>query len=395
MPKHNKSNPRNQTNNTSWLDKAFYLTAGCLIIFVFFIHPNMKASNLSTSTRATPDCTEVELRLQQEVIDASKKGLEAETRLLDVEKRLVEADKKLIAIKTDPTTTTAELSSSTLDANKAEVEAEERAVAFEKRAVEAETKILELEKSIKATTALRGSGRAGLEPGSSLSASSSGDKWGSGAGAPFPTPSHSKAVRCNSVKINTPMRVTGMQSIGKKYMVSYSWWGHRGSIKKYGTNAARTYKQMQQPIGNDSIRNVQELINKSPPGSAFLDIGANVGFMTFYAPVTGRPVYAFDPIQYDISKLCEGLLGNIWSETFSWEMAKEVNIFHAAVGPENKDNVKITRPSDEIGYFDQASLSASAVNKPASQKVTENVPMMRMDDIVPDNVRPKLFFSSL
>ena len=84
----------------------------------------------------------------------------------------------------------------------------------------------------------------------------------------------------------------------------------------------------------------------------------------------------------------------LWSETFSWEMAKEVNIFHAAVGPENKDNVKITRPSDEIGYFDQASLSASAVNKPASQKVTENVPMMRMDDIVPDNVRPKLFFSS-
>ena len=167
MPKNNKSESQNRTKTTSWLDKVFYLTAGCLIIFVFFIHPNMKASNLSTSTRATPDCTEVELRLQQEVIDASKKGLEAEIRLLDVEKRLVEADKKLIAAKTD-STTTAESSSSTLDANKAEVEAEERAVAFEKRAVEAEVKILELEKSIKATTALRGS--------SSSVSSSSGDK---------------------------------------------------------------------------------------------------------------------------------------------------------------------------------------------------------------------------
>jgi FkbM family methyltransferase len=352
----------------STLDKGVYITVAVLVIIVLLsFNRRSILPDTSIESRATPDCTQIESKLNKDLLDSNMKALEAEKRLLDVEKRLVEADQKIIASETNSPTKVKE-STSNVEANKAELEAEKRALNFEKRAVEAEKKIVELQKSITLSTALRGSSSSSSTPG-----------------LLFPTPTHPKAVNCNDIKMNTPMRITGMESIGKKYMVSYSWWGHRGSIKTW-QNKKRSYQEMQQPTGNDSIRNVQKLINESPPGSAFLDIGANVGFMSFYAPVTGRPVYAFDPIQYDISKLCEGLLGNVYYKTFSWNMAKNVNIFHAAAGPEFKANVKIVRPNDDVGYFDQAALSAAAVKMAANQKVTENVPMMKIDDVIPDDV---------
>ena len=319
--------------------------------------------------------------VSDELLVSRTESLESAKRLLEVEKQLLDADKRIIAVadSDDSRSMSSTVKEQVKEARTAEIEAEARVVDAQSRVVQADEQIEALQKKVKQ---LRG---AAATAAATASSGSSSDKWGQRAGAPFPLPSHPKAVRCNDIKMNAPMRITGMQSIGAKYMVSYSWWGHRGAIIKHGGHK-RNYKEMQEPTGNDSIMHVQQLINKSPPGSAFLDVGANVGFMTFYAPATGRPVYAFDPIKYDIQKICEGLLGNIWSEKFSWDMAKRVNIFHAAVGPENKDVVKMTRPSDAVGYFDQSSLSSSAVSMSASQTVTENVPMVRLDDIIPDDV---------
>ena len=187
--------------------------------------------------------------------------------------------------------------------------------------------------------------------------------------------------------MNPPVRITGMESVGNAYVVSYGWWDHRGNAKKQLTAKQRTFKEMRQEKGNDSLRTVQLLIQKSPKGSAFIDVGAHVGFMTFAAPAFDHPVYAFDPIFYDIQKLCEGLLGNIWSGSFSSSMAERVNLFHMAVGPINKEVVEMIRPQTSKGYFDVASLTSAAVQLPTHNKVKVHVPMMKLDDVIPSNVR--------
>jgi len=83
--------------------------------------------------------------------------------------------------------------------------------------------------------------------------------------------------------------------------------------------------------------------------------------MTFFAPATERPVYAFDPISHDISKLCDGLLVNLGARTLSMGQSALVVLFHAAVGPANRKAIEIVRPSDQVRFFDQSSLSSQAV----------------------------------
>jgi len=199
------------------------------------------------------------------------------------------------------------------------------------------------------------------------------------AWAPFPPPQHPQAVDCNDVPIATPIRAFGMASLGPKYMVSYSWWDLRGSPHQ------KTYEQMRTGGANDSVELVQKLILASPPGAAFLDVGANVGFMTFFAPATGRPVYAFDPISYDVSKLCEGVLVNLAARTLDVPQSALVSIFHAAVGPAPRKGIEITRPADRVGFFDQASLSPRAVLVAQDQKTTERVDMLTLDHVVPED----------
>jgi len=74
--------------------------------------------------------------------------------------------------------------------------------------------------------------------------------------------------------------------------------------------------------------------------------------MTFCAPATDRPVYDFDPISYNISKLCDGLLVHLGARTLSMRQSALVNLFHAAVEPANRKELEIVRPSDKVGFFD-------------------------------------------
>ena len=55
-------------------------------------------------------------------------------------------------------------------------------------------------------------------------------------------------------------------------------------------------------------------------------------------------------------------------------------MIHAAAGAESKSQIKMTRPADDVGYFDQSSLARTAVHQ---QKVTtETIPMVTVDEVV-------------
>ena len=256
-------------------------------------------------------------------------------------------------------------------------EFEGRALAAEARAARAEARVLELEARHAGKRETKDHGKR--EAVDATTSDSSASSW-----TTLPPPSHPRAVDCNAVARKPPLRAAWMKSIGPDYMVSYSWWDSRGGLTD-AKGKMKSLGDMMIAESNDSVEEVQKLVLASPPGAALLDIGANVGFMTFFAPATGRSVYAFDPISYDIAKLCEGLLLNLASNTLSLDQIKQVHLFHAAVGAKAKSNIQITRPADNIGFFDQASLTAAAVEQPG-QKVTETIDMVAVDDIVPDEV---------
>ncbi|MGB1604644.1 MAG: hypothetical protein ACPIOQ_68570, partial [Promethearchaeia archaeon] len=112
---------------------------------------------------------------------------------------------------------------------------------------------------------------------------------------------------------------------------------------------------------NEEVHHVQRLVLQSAAGAALVDVGANVGFMTFFAAATDRPVFAFDPIGYNVAKLCEGLMVNRAASTLSRVQGDLVHIFHAAVGRRHQGSINVTRPADSVGFFDQSSLTATAV----------------------------------
>ena len=193
--------------------------------------------------------------------------------------------------------------------------------------------------------------------------------------SPFPRNNNPLSIDCNHVDFEFPVRSLAMKSLGPRYLISFSWWDPRGW----------KYEQMSVAKANDSVESIQKLILESVPGAAFLDIGANVGFMTFFAPATGRPVYAFEPISYNVAKLCEGYLMNLLARTLS-NSRKLVNIFHMAVGPKNISGIEMSRPPNSIGHFDTASRSAGAVPFSRSDLVVEKINMVRIDEIVPPDV---------
>ena len=162
------------------------------------------------------------------------------------------------------------------------------------------------------------------------------------------------------------MNIGFMQS-QKPYLVSFSWWD---------TGRHAEIENGQQAHGNDSIRLIQKLLAETPSGSAFVDVGANVGFMTFSGAVQGHPTFAIDPISYNVAKLCEGKMANVDSGAFQEDM---VHVIHAAAGAENKPQILMTRPADDVGFFDQSSLARTAVHQ---QKVTtETIPMVTIDSV--------------
>jgi FkbM family methyltransferase len=185
-------------------------------------------------------------------------------------------------------------------------------------------------------------------------------------------------VNCSQIPEIAPVNLAKMhcnQPNQKPYLVSYSWWDSRLQSPKYkkrGTNAVLK--------ANTAVHMIQDLLMKTPPSYAFVDVGANVGFMTHFA-ARDRTVYAIDPISYDISKLCEANRANLER---GWATPNALHLFHAAAGPMEKPNITITRPADDVGYFDQSSLSRDAVFQP--RVVEEVIPMVTVDSIVPDDV---------
>ena len=175
-------------------------------------------------------------------------------------------------------------------------------------------------------------------------------------------------VDCKSYKSIEPVNIGFMQSAGPPYQVSFSWWdSKRLALIKQGKKA----------FNNPSIVRIQQLLADSPLGSAFVDVGANVGFMTFSGAAQGHPTFAIDPISYNVAKLCEGIAANVESGAFKEDM---VHVFHAAAGADSKSQIKMTRPANDVGYFDQSSLARTAVHQ---QKVTtETIPMVTVDEVV-------------
>lgn len=179
-------------------------------------------------------------------------------------------------------------------------------------------------------------------------------------------------VDCRDVAPIEPVNLSNMKSYKESpYQVSFSWWDRRLKNKMFGK---------QEVNSNDSVQTVQRLLRDTE--GAFIDVGANVGFMTQYGLALKRPTYAIDPISYDIAKICEGYRANI--DIGYAQEATPFFLYHAAAGSEYQPQIAITRPADEVGYFDQSSLSRSAV---LQQKVTEErIPLIPMDSIIPPSL---------
>jgi FkbM family methyltransferase len=172
-------------------------------------------------------------------------------------------------------------------------------------------------------------------------------------------------VDCSRVEDISPVHIRRMASIVEPpYPVSLAWWDKR----------LKRTKEDQEVHANGSVQYIQKLLNEMPLDSLFIDIGANVGFMTMYAISQKRQVIAVEPIGYNIAKLCEGLRAH---QRFLDSFLK---LYHAAAGPSYVPNVNITRPSDQVGFFDQSSLSREAVHK--SDVVTEHIPLVTVDSLV-------------
>lgn len=149
------------------------------------------------------------------------------------------------------------------------------------------------------------------------------------------------------------------------YFISFSWWDVRLKRPRFKTG---------QPLqANPAVHAVQRLLANTT--GALIDVGANVGFMSFYGIVIQRPVYAIEPISYNIAKLCEGLEANNNASNL-------FRLYHAVAGSTLQPNITITRPSDKIGKFDQSSLSSRNIQH--RDLVEEVIPMLTIDSIIPE-----------
>ena len=223
-----------------------------------------------------------------------------------------------------------------------------------------------------------GVGALKLEPLSGRAAADSGPGQPAARHSPH-------AVNCSEWAVVPPVRAAFMQSRGPRYMISFSWWDDRGGLKR-ASGAEKALGEMAVAPANEEVHHVQRLVLQSAAGAALVDVGANVGFMTFFAAATDRPVFAFDPIGYNVAKLCEGLMVNRAASTLSRVQGDLVHIFHAAVGRRHQGSINVTRPADSVGFFDQSSLTATAVQMPESHKVAETIDMVTLDDMIPSHV---------
>ena len=179
------------------------------------------------------------------------------------------------------------------------------------------------------------------------------------------------------LKSNTPAlssSSTEARPGSNRYLVSFSWWDLR--LTRPNFKAGRPL------VANPVIYKLQDLLSKLEPGSVFVDVGANVGFITNYA-LTLSPnishVISIEPISYNVAKLCEALRG--MEERKIPVVTKKYDLYHAAAGANYQESISIIRPSDKAGYFDRASLTKEAVNG-GKGVVEEKIPLITIDSLL-------------
>lgn len=157
------------------------------------------------------------------------------------------------------------------------------------------------------------------------------------------------------------------------YFVSYAWFDKR----------AKFLQRNRTVHAPSDVVKIHNLLRNTTKGSALVDIGANVGFMTHFAPSLQRPVFAVEPLEYDIAKICEAQRANQQDGLSQPEL---FHLYRAVAGPKPQKEVLITRPTDELGKFDRASLTPTNLKRVTTKNeemTTEGVPMITVDSIVP------------
>ena len=115
---------------------------------------------------------------------------------------------------------------------------------------------------------------------------------------------------------------------------------------------------------------------KDTPG-AIVDVGANVGFVVNLGLALKRRVYAIEPIQYNVAKICE----TFRSSHFDLQRENHLlELYKVVAGRAFKEDRAVTRPADKVGYFEQSSLSR--INVQQIEVEEEHVPMVDVDSIL-------------
>ena len=185
-------------------------------------------------------------------------------------------------------------------------------------------------------------------------------------------------VNCSTIESIDPINLGRMKSsvpppTPDSYWVSFSWWDVR--LKRPNFKAGKTV------MANPTINKIQVLLSKLDPDSVFVDVGANVGFISNHA-LTLRNlahVIAIEPISYNVAKLCEGV--HAFQDHKVSIYPRRYDIYHAAAGAQYQESISIIRPSDEVGYFDRASLTKDAVNG-GQGVVEEQIPLITVDSLL-------------
>ena len=109
--------------------------------------------------------------------------------------------------------------------------------------------------------------------------------------------------------------------------------------------------------------------------------------MTLTGLISNITTFAFDPLEYDMIKICTGVKETISRGFMPPSNRNNLHLFRALVGNESKANVTISRPDDSFGKFEQASLFPGTIGvaKKPKKLVEEVVPMLALDDVLPDN----------
>ncbi len=189
-----------------------------------------------------------------------------------------------------------------------------------------------------------------------------------------------KPVSCNNIPMDSEPHysVAEFPLYNKSAVVNYAPWSAWKEKKIFDGGGSN----------NNGGLLYHQILDISP-NEIFIDVGANIGQMTLVGLISGVATFAFDPLEYDIVKICSGVNETVRRGYATQKLSSEnLHLFRALVGNESQSNVSITRPDDAFGKFEQASLFQNTIGvarKPKSY-VKEYVPMIRLDEVIPPNL---------